>query len=123
MSETSSHSDDRDNRVQSVTEEKCLEDGIDTKPPEKGAEVGPLAEPPSEQPIVDTRPNYSAFTHWEKRGIVLGAAIGAFFSPLTAQIYLPALTILAQEFNVTVSQINLTVTTYMVCWGSCDMIR
>ncbi|XXG94772.1 galactokinase [Hypoxylon texense] len=121
MSETSSHSDDRDDRIRSATEEKCLEDGLDTKFPEKEVEVDPLAEPPSEQPVVDTRPNYSAFSDWEKRGIVLGSAIGAFFSPLTAQIYLPALTVLAKEFNVTVSQINLTVTTYMIFQGLTPM--
>ncbi|KAI1780107.1 major facilitator superfamily transporter [Hypoxylon cercidicola] len=117
MSETSSHSDDRDNRNQPATEGKCLEDGLDTKP----SEGNPLAEPPSEQPIVDSRPNYSAFSTWEKNGIVLGAAIGAFFSPLTAQIYLPALNVLADEFHVTVSQINLTVTTYMIFQGLTPM--
>ncbi|KAI1768338.1 major facilitator superfamily transporter [Hypoxylon sp. FL1150] len=121
MSETSSRTDDRGNRIQSATEEKSSEDGIDERCTEKEAEVDPLANPPSEQPIVDTRANYSAFSRWEKRGIVLGAAIGAFFSPLTAQIYLPALTVLAQEFNVTVSQINLTVTTYMIFQGLTPM--
>ncbi|OTA88168.1 hypothetical protein M434DRAFT_23727 [Hypoxylon sp. CO27-5] len=79
------------------------------------------AEPPSEQPVDEQRPNYSAFTDWEKRGIVLGAAIGAFFSPLTAQIYLPALNVLAADFHVTISQINLTVTTYMIFQGLTPM--
>lgn len=115
MSEISSYAArDRDSRIQSATQEASSEDGFGMRSPEK-KEAGSLAEPPSEQLVSDQRPNYSAFSDWEKRGIVLGAAIGAFFSPLTAQIYLPALVTLADEFNVTISQINLTVTTYMVC--------
>ncbi|KAI1799567.1 MFS general substrate transporter [Daldinia bambusicola] len=110
-----------------VAPDMSVEDGLGTKSglPEKDKgdsdNPGFQAEPPSEQPVVDQRPNYSAFTEWEKRGIVLGAAIGAFFSPLTAQIYLPALTVLAREFNVTISQINLTVTTYMIFQGITPM--
>lgn len=58
-------------------------------------------EPPSEQPVADSDepsstpaeeaqpPVYSVLSQWEKRLIVLGASIAAFFSPVTAQIYLP----------------------------------
>ncbi|UNI23859.1 hypothetical protein JDV02_009652 [Purpureocillium takamizusanense] len=60
---------------------------------------------------------YSIFTTWQKRAMVLAASLTAFFSPLTAQIYLPALTAIAKDFNVTSSQINLTITTYMVFQG------
>ncbi|KAB5576348.1 major facilitator superfamily domain-containing protein [Coniochaeta sp. 2T2.1] len=66
-------------------------------------------------------PPYSIHTLWEKRFIVLGASLSAFFSPLTAQIYLPALPTLSKEFNVTSSQINLTVTTYMIFQGVTPM--
>jgi hypothetical protein len=75
----------------------------------------PDSEPPSEAPVIDTRPNYSVFATWEKRCIVLASAAAAFFSPLTAQIYLPALNILALDFHISSAQANLTVTTYMVC--------
>ncbi|KHN95025.1 Major facilitator superfamily domain, general substrate transporter [Metarhizium album ARSEF 1941] len=60
---------------------------------------------------------YSVFTRWQKRAIVLGASGTAFFSPLTAQIYLPALTQLSRDLNVTNTQINLTITTYMIFQG------
>jgi multidrug resistance protein len=83
-------------------------------------------EPPSEakdsspdQP--DNPPPYSIYTLWEKRFIVLAASLSAFFSPLTAQIYLPALPTLSKDFNVTPSQINLTVTTYMIFQGVTPM--
>ncbi|KAI0147846.1 major facilitator superfamily transporter [Hypoxylon sp. NC0597] len=128
MSETSSRTSETNNRIESTAAEKSLEveDDLDGNAPEKREEnTGSLAdadaEPPSEQPVVEQRPNYSAFTDWEKRGIVIGAAIGAFFSPLTAQIYLPALNVLAADFHVTVSQINLTVTTYMIFQGLTPM--
>lgn len=64
---------------------------------------------------------YSVFTTWQKRAMVLAAALTAFFSPLTAQIYLPALTVIANDFDVTSSQINLTITTYMVFQGITPM--
>lgn len=75
--------------------------------------IPPNSEPISETPVVDTRPNYSIFTTWEKRSIVLGAAAAAFLSPLSGQIYLPALTTLAADFKISEAQANLTVTTYM----------
>ncbi|KAI2471188.1 major facilitator superfamily transporter [Annulohypoxylon bovei var. microspora] len=133
MSEISSRISDREDNIESTAAEKAFEDGFDTditrSPEEKESDGGPLtnpdanadAEPPSEQPVPDQSPNYSVFTDWEKRGIVIGAAIGAFFSPLTAQIYLPALNVLAADFDVTVSQINLTVTTYMIFQGLTPM--
>jgi multidrug resistance protein len=64
---------------------------------------------------------YTVFTPWEKRGIMAVASMAAFFSPLTAQIYLPALTTLADDFHVSDSQINLTVTTYMIFQGLTPM--
>ncbi|KAK0635974.1 major facilitator superfamily domain-containing protein, partial [Bombardia bombarda] len=62
-------------------------------------------------------PRYTVYTQWQKRSIVVGAAVCAFFNPLTAQVYLPALNVLSKEFNVTPADINLTVTTYMVFQG------
>jgi hypothetical protein len=58
--------------------------------------------------------DYSSFSAWQKRFIVFAATMGAFFSPFTTQIYFPALTSIAKDLNVTNSQINLTMTTYMV---------
>ncbi len=40
--------------------------------------------------------------------------MGAFFSPLSANIYYPIFNILAQDFHVSNTLINLTVTVYMV---------
>ncbi|KAK8119144.1 major facilitator superfamily transporter [Apiospora kogelbergensis] len=85
-------------------------------------EAKPDAKPPSEQPAPQHDPPiYSVFTTWQKRAIVLSAAAGAFFSPLTAQIYFPALGMLAKDLNVSLTQINLTVTTYMIFQGITPM--
>lgn len=90
-----------------------------------------VKEPPSEKPATSnspiTRPTgtvdapYSSFTLMEKRLIVLAASMSAFFSPLTAQIYFPALNVVADDFGVSTSKINLTVTTYMILQGVAPM--
>lgn len=91
----------------------------------------PDQEPPSEQPLTSPSPNgdpseavqapYSSFSLFEKRMIVLAASLSAFFSPLTAQIYFPALNVVAQAFDVSTTKINLTVTTYMIFQGITPM--
>jgi multidrug resistance protein len=82
----------------------------------------PRSEAPASSPSQpDNPPPYSVYTLWQKRLIVLAASLSAFFSPLTAQIYLPALPVLAQDFNVSTSKINLTVTTYMIFQGVTPM--
>ncbi|KAF4982209.1 hypothetical protein FZEAL_2093 [Fusarium zealandicum] len=65
--------------------------------------------------------DYSVFKLWQKRFIVLAAASTALFSPMTAQIYFPALPAIARDLDVTTTQINLTVTTYMIFQGITPM--
>ncbi|KAJ4390873.1 hypothetical protein N0V93_004472 [Gnomoniopsis smithogilvyi] len=91
----------------------------------------PDQEPPSEQLVVSASSDgdpaqaveapYSSFSLFEKRMIVLAASLSAFFSPLTAQIYFPALNVVAEAFDVSISKINLTVTTYMIFQGITPM--
>ncbi|KAJ4417555.1 hypothetical protein N0V82_006114 [Gnomoniopsis sp. IMI 355080] len=91
----------------------------------------PDQEPPSEQPVTSPSPDgdpaqavqapYSSYSLFEKRMIVLAASLSAFFSPLTAQIYFPALNVVAQAFDVSTTKINLTVTTYMIFQGITPM--
>ncbi|CAK7240444.1 MAG: hypothetical protein STHCBS139747_001885 [Sporothrix thermara] len=100
------------------------------------------AEPPSEEPVLDDKdlvqpgnpdnqaelaepaelpPRYSIYTLGEKRWIVLTVSMAAFFSPVTAQIYLPALNVLASGFHISATQVNLTMTTYMIFQGITPM--
>ena len=68
-----------------------------------------LVHPPTAEP-------YSVFTSKQKRLIILIAALASSFSPLSANIYYPALNSIAKELRVGPSQINLTITTYMACY-------
>ena len=72
-----------------------------------------------EPPAPALEPPYSVFTHWQKVGITLMVSFFALISPLSGQIYLPALTQLSDDLGVTISLINLTITTYMVCFWFC----
>ena len=71
-------------------------------------------EPVSELPV-DTGKAYSTFGNTTKKLIISAASIAALFSPLSSQIYLPSLNVIAKDLKVSNSQINLSVTTYMVC--------
>lgn len=60
---------------------------------------------------------FSQFTVAQKRAIVAMGSLASFFSPLSSSIYLPALTTIAGSLHISVSQVNLTVTTYLVSRG------
>ncbi|KJR85261.1 MFS transporter [Sporothrix schenckii 1099-18] len=62
-------------------------------------------------------PPYSRFTHRQKIGITLTVSFLAIISPLSGQIYLPALNSLATDLHVPISSINLTITTFMIFQG------
>ncbi|RMZ87580.1 hypothetical protein DV736_g5197, partial [Chaetothyriales sp. CBS 134916] len=69
-----------------------------------------------------TEPPYSSFTVAQKRAIVIAASAAAFLSPLTGSIYFPALTTIANDLAVSASQINLTVTLYLIWQGAAPML-
>ncbi|KAK4129109.1 MFS general substrate transporter [Parathielavia appendiculata] len=62
-------------------------------------------------------PSYSMFNAWEKGFIVFIVSASAFFSPVSANIYFPALNTLAQDYHVSPTLINLTITMYMIFQG------
>ncbi|KAK5138427.1 hypothetical protein LTR08_000013 [Meristemomyces frigidus] len=68
-------------------------------------------------PIPTNSTPYSIFTTKQKRFIVLMVASAGFFSPLSANIYFPALNTLATDFHVSAATINLTLTSYMIFQG------
>lgn len=76
-------------------------------------QIAPNADPQSERAGETGRP-YSIFKPWEKKAIVFTASLSAVFSPMSTTIYLPALNQLAADLHVSDSEINLTVTTFMV---------
>lgn len=80
---------------------------------ERIPESRPNAEPVSEQPVVSDVA-YSVFSVPQKKAIVLTVALGAAFSPISTTIYLPGLNQIASDLHVSISKINLTVTTFLV---------
>lgn len=56
---------------------------------------------------------YTGFSPAEKRAVLALVGFLMLFSPLTANIYFPAVTQLQQDLNSTVQLINLTMTTYL----------
>ncbi|KAL5533921.1 hypothetical protein ACEPAG_381 [Sanghuangporus baumii] len=73
----------------------------------------------SEEPTTTKRPKvpYSVFSRREKWAIVCMGAFASLFSPLTANVYLPAIPTLSEQFHVTIEAINITVTVYMILQG------
>ena len=98
------------------TEEKSFQDGDG----ELNLKRSPTAcdEPPEGSQVVATvstvGPVHSVFSKNQKRFIVVMAAWAGFFSPVSANIYFPALNSLARDLRVTSTLINLTLTSYMV---------
>ncbi|KIW81746.1 hypothetical protein Z517_04772 [Fonsecaea pedrosoi CBS 271.37] len=62
-------------------------------------------------------PVHSVFTRNQKLFIVFMASWAGFFSPVSGQIYFPALNALAKDLHVSDSLINLTLTSYMIFQG------
>ncbi|KAI0308328.1 MFS general substrate transporter [Multifurca ochricompacta] len=65
---------------------------------------------------------YSVFTHREKWLIVSIGSYASLFSPLTTNIYLPAIPVISRDFHKSIELINLTVTMHMVMQGISPMI-
>jgi hypothetical protein len=69
----------------------------------------------AELQIVPTNtPPYTIYTKRQKIGIIFAASFASFFSPMSANIYVPALNSVAASLRVSNTQINLTLTTYLV---------
>ncbi|KAJ9656137.1 hypothetical protein H2198_005193 [Neophaeococcomyces mojaviensis] len=62
-------------------------------------------------------PPFSVFSKNQKRFIVFMASWAGFFSPVSSNIYFPALNALAEDLNVSDTLINLTLTSYMIFQG------
>ncbi|KAI0173284.1 MFS general substrate transporter [Hypoxylon sp. FL1284] len=105
---SSDHSDNSDHS--SMAEAKDLDSGNSSSSEDAAEDVENLSRVPS-------GPAYSVFTQPMIRWIVFMCFVSAFVSPLTANIYFPALPVIANELGVSINQINLTLTTYMIFQG------
>lgn len=62
----------------------------------------------------EAEPPYCILPEGEKIFIMLTVSFAAIISPISSSIYFPALDELATDMHVSISLINLTVTTYLV---------
>ena len=102
---------------QKMDHSKATEDQDLDKPlrrPDSIATQG-LAEPES----ISVADDYSVFSRRQKKVIIIIGSFAAFFSPVSSNIYFPALNTIAKDLQVSLSHINLTVTTYQVRTSSC----
>ena len=88
------------------------EDVILYEPPSKSQsiEMKELVGPDS-APIADA---FSVYSTRQKKVVLLAGSFAAFFSPVSSNIYFPAVNTIAKDLNVSLSQIDLTITTYQV---------
>ncbi|KAG8960376.1 hypothetical protein FRC05_006960 [Tulasnella sp. 425] len=80
---------------------------------------------PAEQVVTESakaEPPFSAFSNSEKWALICIASFTSLFSPLSANIYFPVIPILADDFDVSVSLMNLTVTVYLIFQGLSPML-
>lgn len=64
--------------------------------------------------FIRSQEEYSVFTARQKKIILIAGSFAGFFSPLSSNVYFPALNTIAKDLRVSISHINLTVTTYQV---------
>ncbi|CAG8110975.1 unnamed protein product, partial [Penicillium nalgiovense] len=62
-------------------------------------------------------PPYHVFTRPRKLLMVIIVSFAAIFSPLSSNIYFPALSDVAEELNISMSLATLTITVYMIVQG------
>ncbi|OQV03964.1 hypothetical protein CLAIMM_08927 [Cladophialophora immunda] len=90
---------------------------IDVEVPNKQPETqNDTAATTIERITTNDRP-YSSFTTRQKAVIILVATLGGSFSPFSTFIYFPAIDTISHALGVSVSDVNLTITTYMIFQG------
>jgi MFS family permease len=65
------------------------------------------------EPVESLSLQYSVFSTWRKRCIVGLIALAAWFSTLSSFIYYPAITLIAKDLQLSVAEVNLSITSYM----------
>ncbi|EJT99613.1 MFS general substrate transporter [Dacryopinax primogenitus] len=127
---TSSHSrtrEDESNDSPPVVESDVIntnEVGSVVEPSEQQLDECPIkGEEASAGEQSDTPPPpYSVFRRWQIWCIVVLTSCAALFSPLSANIYFPAIPVIATAFNQSIENINVTVTVYMLLQGTAPMV-
>ncbi|KAF3055404.1 Quinidine resistance protein 1 [Trichoderma lentiforme] len=102
-------------KASSVTERVSSEESsLDIKSLDDDMKTPISREQPHE---VEAQPVYSIYTKRQKFFIVFMSGLGGFFSPLSANTYLPSIPSLSKYLGVSPSLMNLTVTAFLIFQG------
>lgn len=93
--------------------------GINGDGPDQSTEGSALASTNGETQKTVTQervlpPPFSVFSKFEKGLYIYVASLAAFASPVSSSIYYPAMNTLAEDLHTSLTNISLTVTTYLV---------
>ncbi|KZV84577.1 MFS general substrate transporter [Exidia glandulosa HHB12029] len=91
-------------------------------PNEKKDDIEAAAVPPPVDALEPDKEQYSVWSHNEKITIVILTGAATMLSTMSGQIYFPAIPAIADAFRVSIEDINLTVTSYLVLQGLSPMI-
>lgn len=100
--------------IETTNEEEQLEEPHDLEVTEEidleknGAAAAALQRQDSGAP-------YSVFGKGMKIWIIFLVSVSALISPFGATTFLPALNVLTEVLDITPTQVNISITTYMVC--------
>ncbi|KAK4500115.1 hypothetical protein PRZ48_008301 [Zasmidium cellare] len=110
---------------QPFNEKGSTEDLAEVAEQQQVEDEAPAADPNDEalvNRLIENDTPYSVFTTPQKRWIVFAAAMASFFSPLSSSIYFPSIATIANDLGVDTTQINLTVTLYLVMQGVSSLL-
>jgi MFS family permease len=62
-------------------------------------------------------PPYSVFTRYQKVAIVSIAGLTGLLSPLSSTLYVPAIPTITIELDISIAQVNFTITSYLILQG------
>jgi MFS family permease len=82
-----------------------------------GGEAATTKEVEACSPVDDPLPEYSALSERQRAWLLAFASLAAGISPASSTTYYPAVTSLARDLQVSVSLINLTISTYQIFQG------
>ncbi|KAL7913605.1 major facilitator superfamily domain-containing protein [Trichoderma velutinum] len=104
-------------KASSVTERTSTEETLlDTKSLDDDMKT-PISISGEKHHETEAQPVYSIYTQRQKIFIVFMSGLGGFFSPLSANTYLPSIPSLSEYLGVSPSLMNLTVTAFLIFQG------
>ncbi|KAM7202190.1 Major facilitator superfamily domain containing protein [Rhypophila sp. PSN 637] len=116
-SSSSPSSDHSLDTTQSSTSEEELADIKTRNEDERSKIAAKISEKPLPLPLPLPEPPYHVFTRKEKWALVYIVSLAGLFSPLSSNIYFPALGAIAKALQTNIALVSLTVTIYMVVQG------